>query len=977
MEIKRLLLLFAVGALALMLATAVTGAAEPPKSLKMGIVQVALEPTLAENQAKIARFIRQAKSQGCRVVVFPETSLYWQPEATKEQIDAAVEALRKEVAASDLYALIGGPYKRSEKDKPFERLLVIDPRGEIIQTYNKMWYDARFGDCPGLFEIDGVPCAASICADRWIRSVEELPAMAGAKILFEVSNNFDNEWLADLGWFWYVPRAVRNSAFVVFANTAKEDRAQKTPGHGHSAVIGPDGSMVASLGEESDKLLVVDLDVSLATGDEASARRSHPLFKPFWDRGVAILNGQSADLPPHLLLVSPQVELKIAAAQMACSTQLDENAARIVELIYQAKDGGADVVVFPELAVTGANEDDIRAAKQADWEAALALIQKAARQREIYVVVGLPWREGGKLYNAAAAIGPDGSLLTRYHQLVVDRPELFAAGTSTKAMWLHIKGVPAVVTVGRDALWSEIAELAALRGAQVHLHLAYDRQTSPAADLRRKQQWVNLASFRTFTATVNAASPRAIPNPSSPASGGSTIWDDFHRGQNRKLGGYGPYSAVPVAQAGQDETILYATQTIPATNPQFRILTEKTNPQMTPWYATGAAGIFSEVEQAQNTPGAKRAATYFPPPEKQGGWRTLVPANEAPSAEQQARIRDLAGLEWDRLNGAFAYSKSFGGPSSMVVIRHGWIAGEFFTDKNQRGIASCTKSLTGLSIAKLCELSAAGRLKKTISLDEPAWKYLPASWGEEEPRRKAILIRHMLTMSSGLDPYDGPYQDLDGYRKLILARQFEAEPGTIWAYASAPVDMLSLVVEDVSGQLMGDFFNEQIARPIGASAEFPKFGEHSGGSGGPLGGVRLATRDMARLGYLLLHEGRWQDESGDKQILSPQTVKRFTQWAPELETAKFRVPNLGSPGKEGAEHYYGHLFWTNRTQQSLGKAVPSDAYYMSGWGKQTCCVIPSLDMVVVRLGPHRANNEHVEYNAEFMSRVVSAVIDRP
>jgi CubicO group peptidase (beta-lactamase class C family) len=368
-------------------------------------------------------------------------------------------------------------------------------------------------------------------------------------------------------------------------------------------------------------------------------------------------------------------------------------------------------------------------------------------------------------------------------------------------------------------------------------------------------------------------------------------------------------------------------------------------------------------------------ATYFPPPESQGGWRSVVAANAAPSSEQKTLIRERAGLDWDRLNEAWQYSKSFGGPSSVVVVRHGWIAGEWFTDTNKRGIASCTKSLTALSVAKLCEMSAAGRFTKKISFEEPAWKYLPAAWSDEDPRRKAILIRHMLTMSTGLDPYDGPYQDLQAYHKIILTREVEAEPGKSWAYASAPVDLLSLVVEDVSGQLMGDFFNEHVAGPIGAAPlEFPKFVAHSGGSGGPQGGVRVAPRDLARLGYLLLQEGRWQDEAGEKRIFASETVRRLTQWAPELRAATCRVPQLGSAGKEGAHLDYGFLFWTNRTQVRLGKNVPSDAYYMSGWGKQICCVIPSLDMVVVRLGPKRELNDQLDYYSELLGKVMSAVV---
>jgi hypothetical protein len=103
-------------------------------------------------------------------------------------------------------------------------------------------------------------------------------------------------------------------------------------------------------------------------------------------------------------------------------------------------------------------------------------------------------------------------------------------------------------------------------------------------------------------------------------------------------------------------------------------------------------------------------------------------------------------------------------------------------------------------------------------------------------------------------------------------------------------------------------------------------------------------------------------------------VRRITRWAPQIESATFRVPNFGSPGKESAQHYYGHLFWTNRTQQSLGKEVPSDAFYMSGWGKQICCVIPSLDLVVVRLGPNRVHNEHTEYYRELLGPIMAAVV---
>jgi predicted amidohydrolase len=327
------------------------------------------------------------------------------------------------------------------------------------------------------------------------------------------------------------------------------------------------------------------------------ARRNHPLFRPFWDTGVELLTGEKRSAPPHQSLVSPQVELKIAAAQMACSQNLQDNVERIKQLIRDARQKAADIVVFPELALTGARDEDIAAAAPEQLAQALAQVQKAARESQVYVVCGLPWFDGDRRQNCAVGIGTDGTLLTRYAQIAVDRPQLFTAGASSRSMWFEVKGVPCVMTIGHDALWSEIAEMAAWRGAQVHLHLAYDRDMSPAGALKRHQLWANLASFRTFTATVNAASPASLPRPSAPASGGSAIWDDYHRGQNRQAGGYAPYSAVRLTEAGDVPTMLYATQKVQKTNPQFGILTEKTNRPMTPWYIAGAAAIYADAPQ--------------------------------------------------------------------------------------------------------------------------------------------------------------------------------------------------------------------------------------------------------------------------------------------------------------------------------------------------------------------------------------------
>src|SRR5262245_54279239 len=128
---------------------------ETPATLTLGVVQTALEQDLAGNRDKIVRFIGQAKAQGCRVVVFPETALYAPPPTPRADRDAAIEAVRRAAAPNGVCVIFCTKYKRDDQDKPSERLLVFDPQGKTPQSYEKLWGDARFNNVPGPFTIDG------------------------------------------------------------------------------------------------------------------------------------------------------------------------------------------------------------------------------------------------------------------------------------------------------------------------------------------------------------------------------------------------------------------------------------------------------------------------------------------------------------------------------------------------------------------------------------------------------------------------------------------------------------------------------------------------------------------------------------------------------------------------------------------------------------------------------------------------------
>ena len=206
---------------------------------------------------------------------------------------------------------------------------------------------------------------------------------------------------------------------------------------------------------------------------------------------------------------------------------------------------------------------------------------------------------------------------------------------------------------------------------------------------------------------------------------------------------------------------------------------------------------------------------YFPPPESSGGWRRVTGINATPTNAQKEDIRAKTGVDWDKLKLAYDYSQSFGGGSTLLVIRNGWIAGEW-GNTNAARVASASKSLTALATAKMYELSDAGRLEKTIDAESFAYDFLPATWDDGDARKRKIRIKHLTTMTSGLVPDDRPGQP--NYLNVVLTQPVKVPPETEWSYASLPVDLLSIVIQSATGKTVRDFFNQEIAGKIGIPA---------------------------------------------------------------------------------------------------------------------------------------------------------------
>lgn len=543
-----------------------------PKRLQVGVVQMALGQTIADNRDRIVSGIAQAGARGVRVVVFPEGALRGKDGDKPALVDEAVAAIRRAARDHRVHVLCGGASYSPRAKRDVCWMFVVGPDGREVFRYDKL-YDKHDAKMPGVFRIDGIPCSTMICADRWLRGVEEIPIQQGAQVSFELSCNFASEWVTPFEWYWYVPRALRNNVWVIFANAGNKVSGVSDTSdprdlrHGHSAIIAPDGRIAAAAWNDTETIVVADLDVSQATRGEALARAAHPALRSFWEAGLKLQSGQAVEAPDLTPLKSAETEITLAAAQVT------ENLSEMEAMIGVAHAKSVDLIVFPERAIS---------------ETAFRRLQAAAREHRITVVVGMEHRGEGGRSNSAFVLGPDGSVLTRYDQLSATSP--FQPGANPAAMWFRVKGVPAVVTVGRDALWTELAELAAVAGAQIHVHLDHDQASSPDANLRRLQVWSNLASFQTFSVMANVV--------------GSTIWDDLGdleerraevRGLPQPKSGpvevYSPFSANLVVHAGAGPQLITATRHVGSRNQYHPRRTSNFNPQMDAWYRLGAAII--------------------------------------------------------------------------------------------------------------------------------------------------------------------------------------------------------------------------------------------------------------------------------------------------------------------------------------------------------------------------------------------------
>jgi CubicO group peptidase (beta-lactamase class C family) len=353
----------------------------------------------------------------------------------------------------------------------------------------------------------------------------------------------------------------------------------------------------------------------------------------------------------------------------------------------------------------------------------------------------------------------------------------------------------------------------------------------------------------------------------------------------------------------------------------------------------GAAGSDSPLAAAEsnNQPRAK-AQDYFPPPDSQGGWRTLI---------GPARIRKVAGMDPDRLDQAFEYTKRSSRHGGLLVARHGWLVYEKYFGRANREVTPNMASIGKAFMSISCGIMLKEREKQMPEgLETKVFtdKYLPEALPLNDPRKAAIKFGHLLTMTSGMAEgggtgiVRGENVELEapatrdtplGQDESALRMHSWTDPGGGYLYTSQGSHVCSIVLRHVVGMELHAYIDEKLAKPMG----FGGWGyAMSQANGAQLphtpGGSAIAVRatDALRFGHLLLHKGRW----GKQQLAPAEYVELCSKPSPY---------NVHSP--------FSLQFEVNQDGHVLG--APRDAFFKSGAGGFCIYAVPSLDLTVYKM----------------------------
>ena len=303
-------------------------------------------------------------------------------------------------------------------------------------------------------------------------------------------------------------------------------------------------------------------------------------------------------------------------------------------------------------------------------------------------------------------------------------------------------------------------------------------------------------------------------------------------------------------------------------------------------------------------------------------WQTSTPEEQGMSSAALARLLD------------FGTTLSF---DSLLIARHGRIVLDAYYGRRAADLPhvmnSATKAVIGTLAAIAYKDGLLDRLNhpaleffsdRSVALDLPGGR----SIADFDDKRKAITVQSLLDMTSGIDWTEQSkrletfieMERSPDWIKFILDRPMSATPGDIFNYNSGNSHLVSAIITKLTGMSALDYAKARLFGPLGIGASSWRHDPQGITTGG--NGLSMLPRDMAKIGYLYLRNGEWED----KRLLPPDWINRISH-------ATVNTNSSGEPDMR-----YSNFFW----------ALPNKHVYMAvGYHCQLIMIFPELDIVAV------------------------------
>lgn len=351
------------------------------------------------------------------------------------------------------------------------------------------------------------------------------------------------------------------------------------------------------------------------------------------------------------------------------------------------------------------------------------------------------------------------------------------------------------------------------------------------------------------------------------------------------------------------------------------------------------ASFFLSLAYLQHAVAAEQ--TYFPSADE--NWETVEPASVGWDPQKLNRVLDIAGLRQS---------------SGVVILHKGRIMAERYWDEPDSAVRY-TNSVTGrddqgrviedvASAQKsvVATLTGMAQERGFIRLDDPVSQYVGVGWSKALPAQEAaISIRHLMSMNSG----------------LATDFSFRKNPNEEWLYNTPVYHVLMRVLIQATGMDRDSLTREWISKPLGMTNT--SWTARPWASSDIAVGLSTTARELARFGLMIMEGGRWDDE-----VILPD--REFLE-------------DMLTPS-QGLNPAYGYLWWLNGQDYALGSgpaarrregalisAAPEDLVAMQGALDRKLYLVPSLDLVITRLGSTgNANGE--SFNDSFWTALMQA-----